>query len=278
MAHVEDSLLGKKTRYDSAYDPKLLFPIARAESRLKLGMTELPFQGEDWWTCYEFSWLQTNGLPVAALAHFYIPCDSVSIVESKSFKLYLNSFNQEKFESQEHVMTTLHRDLSAAAGADIRVRLERLPDATFPIQEAQQSYYCIDETPCSDAPFVYEPDSALLTLDSSGEMVEEALVSNLLRSNCPVTDQPDWGSVFIRYRGQKIDHEALLRYIVSFRQCQDFHEHCVERMFVDLKARCHCEELSVYARYTRRGGLDINPYRASSGMPEEASNIRTVRQ
>lgn len=292
MAKVEDSLLGRGTRYDNPYSPELLFPIPRAESRAKLvadvspdqALQALGFQGEDWWTCYEFSWLSPSGLPKVALAHFKIPASSTHIIESKSFKLYLNSFNQHEVADVTALEAVLTHDLSAAAGADVEVSIDELGannvrQASFPITQPDASWCCIDgsEYDASQA-FVYEPDSSLLKVGEGSEPVTESLYSELLRSNCPVTDQPDWGTVFIHYAGAKIDRESLLRYIVSFRQCQDFHEHCVERIFNDLKQLCGCESLSVYARYTRRGGLDINPYRATPDLPSEAPRIRTVRQ
>lgn len=290
MATVQDSQLGKKTRYDHHYDPSLLFPIAREQSRAKLNSAALDFQGEDWWTCYELSWLAPSGLPQAAIAHFRIPAHSVNIIESKSFKLYLNSLNQHRFESVEALEQTLVSDLSGAAGAQVAVAVECLPQARFDVLDLPLTWHCLDQQDIDETQaFSYEPDADILLLEqaegSEGEgrdngdaEVEEHLYSNLLRSNCPVTDQPDWGSVFIHYRGPKISRESLLRYIVSFRQCQDFHEHCVERMFHDLKQCCGCTSLSVYARYTRRGGLDINPFRSTKDLDAVAPAFRTVRQ
>lgn len=283
MATVQDSQLGKKTRYDHHYDPSLLFPIAREQSRAKLSAAELDFQGEDWWTCYELSWLAPSGLPQAAIAHFRIPADSANIIESKSFKLYLNSLNQHRFESLEVLEQTLVNDLSDAAGAQVEVVVECLPQARFDVVDLPLAWRCLDQEQIDEnQAFSYEPDADILLLDRAVDdadiEVEERVYSNLLRSNCPVTDQPDWGTVFIHYRGPKISRESLLRYIVSFRQCQDFHEHCVERMFHDLKQRCGCVSLSVYARYTRRGGLDINPFRSTKDLGLVAPAFRTVRQ
>lgn len=290
MASVDNSQLGKDVEYRDRYSPELLFPISREENRSPLGVHsgDLPFVGEDVWTSFEVSWLEPTGKPVVAIGVFRVPCDSANIVESKSFKLYLNSFNQERFENKSDLVLVLERDLSAAAGAPVRVELRALED----IQSIHQpSGQCVDTLECRD--FVYEPDAALLKLDTvqkgsvisndrvgdgATNEVTESLYSNLLRSNCPVTGQPDWGTVVVTYSGKKIDQESLLRYIVSFRNCQDFHEHCVERMFVDLLARCGCRELSVMARYTRRGGLDINPYRATPGLSSECPSTRFVRQ
>ena len=277
MSSIDDSLLGKDTQYDSPYDPDLLYPIARAENRAKLDSGVAKFTGEDWWTSYELSWLNDRGLPQVALGHFRIPADSPNIIESKSFKLYLNSFNHHRCDSWASLRDILIRDLSLAAGSEVKVEIESLEAGSFVVSEGDLASRCIDGQECDDRSFVYQPDSGLLRCDSS-QVVQEQLHSHLLRSNCPVTGQPDWGSVYISYRGPKIEAESLLRYVVSFRQCQDFHEHCVERMFCDLLAQCQCESLSVYARYTRRGGLDINPYRATPDMDSRAPWMRTIRQ
>lgn len=283
MAIVENSQLGKDTTYVDRYDPSLLFPIARSESRATLGIAEeaLPFSGEDVWTSFEVSWLALGGKPCVALGVFRIPCDSPNIIESKSFKLYLNSFNQERYEDADSVAQVMQKDLSVAAGATVNVELRSLSD----IQAVElPKGQCIDHVATEN--FVYEPNADLLELEGehSAKHVEETLYSDLLRSNCPVTGQPDWGTVVIRYRGPKIKQSSLLRYVVSFRTCQDFHEHCAEQIFTDLMAKCGCEALSVMARYTRRGGLDINPYRVSEGFVSESDdalscpNTRFVRQ
>lgn len=281
MAIVDNSQLGKDTTYVDRYDPSLLFPIARSESRATLGIVEgvLPFSGEDVWTSFEVSWLELGGKPCVAVGVFRIPCDSPNIIESKSFKLYLNSFNQEHFSSREALVKVMEEDLSKAAGAQVRVELRTLTD----IQAIELPLgQCIDEVAAED--FVYEPDASLLELEEDAGLIEETLYSDLLRSNCPVTGQPDWGTVVIHYKGPKIRHSSLLRYVVSYRTCQDFHEHCAEQIFTDLMANCRCECLSVMARYTRRGGLDINPYRVSEGFVRESRdalacpNTRFVRQ
>lgn len=274
MAIVDNSQLGKETTYVDRYAPDLLFPIARSESRASLGITEtaLPFIGEDVWTSFEVSWLNTKGKPQVAIGVFSIPCDSKNIIESKSFKLYLNSFNQERIESKDALIETLEQDLSIAAGASVSVELNALSD----IQHvALPQGTCVDDID-ADA-FIYEPSAELLRSNSE-LIVEETLYSDLLRSNCPVTGQPDWGTVVVSYKGPKIDSESLLRYIVSFRNCQDFHEHCCEQIFTDLLAQCGCDSLSVMARYTRRGGLDINPYRATSDRAVVCPTTRFVRQ
>jgi len=267
MAHVIDSSpLGQKTAYISEYDASLLFPIPRSESRATLGLAEsLPFYGRDIWTGYELSWLNATGKPEVAVAEFSIPFDSQFIIESKSFKLYLNSLNQTKFSNWSQVEDVLVKDLSAAASAEVFVNLRRLQDKTALTMHDPADAMCIDELDV--AVENYHPDASLLTADKNS-IVSEYVYSNLLKSNCPVTGQPDWASLFIEYSGAKINHEDLLRYVISFREHQDFHEHCVERIFVDILNRCAPEHLSVYARYTRRGGLDINPFRSTSKIAE----------
>lgn len=265
--------LGQQTLYASSYDPGLLFPIARAETRAALGIAgnELPFYGVDLWTGYEVSWLNERGKPEVAIARFRIPHDSPNLVESKSFKLYLNSYNQTRCSNRDGVATQMARDLSQAAGAKVRVQLDPVAQAGLPVTDARGE--CIDDLPVSIEH--YHPAPECLAVGT--ERVEERLHSHLLKSNCPVTGQPDWATVEVAYRGLKIEREGLLKYIVSFREHQDFHENCVERMFVDIMERCQPEFLSVYARYTRRGGLDINPWRCSA--PDEPPEFeRLVRQ
>lgn len=268
------TLLGRPIEYASSYDPSLLQPIERRLARRQLGLdADLPFHGVDIWTAYEVSWLNARGKPQVAVADFRVPADSRAIIESKSFKLYLNSFNQTRFAGHTEVVGALQADLSAAAGAAVRVDLPGLQESTRrPIGSFVAE--CIDDEDIEvDA---YTPDAELLSVDESRQVVEESLYSDLLKSNCPVTGQPDWASVLVRYRGPRIIRSSLLRYIISFRQHQDFHEHCVERMFLDIKSRCQTESLTVYARYTRRGGLDINPFRSDCSDAPEA--VRLVRQ
>lgn len=278
MVHsVISSPLGQKTAYISSYDPSLLYPIVRQESREALGLepgAELPFYGVDIWTGYELSWLNAQGKPQVAVAEFTIPCVSPFIIESKSFKLYLNSFNQTQFNSFAEVSERLVSDLSQVAGAAVAVNLQSLRESSLLISIEEESV-CLDEL--NIAVSVYHPDPSLLTLAANAGPVTEKLSSHLLKSNCPVTGQPDWASLFIAYQGAKIDHENLLRYIISFREHQDFHEHCVERIFVDILQRCKPSSLSVYARYTRRGGLDINPFR-STEVAVEPGVGRLLRQ
>lgn len=267
--------LGQQTEYVSEYQPSLLFPISRAQSRqgLSIDIEALPFKGVDVWTGYELSWLNLRGKPCVAVAEFQFPCESEFIVESKSFKLYLNSFNQTRFESIEKVEAVLIEDLSKASGAPVNVRIAELTKASWGRVD-QLSGVCVDdldvEIDC------YHPQPEFLRLEDSSDCVTQELFSHLLKSNCPVTGQPDWASVHIKYTGQKISHEGFLQYVVSFREHQDFHEHCVERMFVDIMARCKPECLTVYARYTRRGGLDINPLRSTHEV--DVSQPRLLRQ
>lgn len=274
MSTPEHSPLGKTTVYADRYDASLLFPIPRQAKRDEIGVTEpLPFHGEDVWNAYELSWLDARGKPVVALAEFRVPASSPNIIESKSFKLYLNGFSQERVADRAALIATMTRDLSAAAGATIEVTLT---DAQARGHAVTDLDGILVDAQAIDIDDYGPPQANYLTTDANRPVVEEALVSNLLRSNCPVTGQPDWGSVQIRYRGAPIDQAGLLRYLVSFRNHNEFHEQCVERIFVDVMQRCRPEHLSVYARYTRRGGLDINPYRSSG--TERPDNPRGARQ
>lgn len=255
--------LGKTTDYRDTYDASLLQGVPRSLNRDPLGLKadNLPFHGADIWTLYELSWLNANGLPQVAVGQVELDYASLNLVESKSFKLYLNSFNQTRFASWDEVRSTLQRDLSACAQGAVSVTLYRVDELEGqPV--ARFAGLCIDDQDI--AIDNYEFDAALLTDAAHGEVVEETLVSHLLKSNCLITHQPDWGSVQIQYRGAQIDHEKLLRYLVSFRHHNEFHEQCVERIFTDIQRFCQPESLSVYARYTRRGGLDINPWRSNT--------------
>lgn len=273
--HVEQSPLGRTTAYVEQYDPTLLFPIPRITKRDEIGVpTRLPFFGADIWNAYELSWLNLRGKPQIALAVFTFPADSPNIVESKSLKLYLNSYNQTRLADLDTLKTQLQQDLSQAAGATVSVRLVS-PDTFNQLKLAELEGYCLDALDIEVDH--YQPSPNLLTRKATGEMTEETLVSHLLKSNCLVTGQPDWASVQIHYRGHAIDHEALLRYLISFRQHNEFHEQCVERIFMDITRQCAPQALSVYARYTRRGGLDINPFRTSFTQAAPA-NLRGARQ
>lgn len=272
---AEHSPLGKSSEYIATYTPSLLFPIPRAAKWAELGVSAqtLPWQGVDFWNCFELSWLMPSGKPVVAIGEFAIPCDSPNIIESKSFKLYLNSLNQTVFESFAAVQACLEKDLSAAAGKPVAVQIRSLAEVEGQGVVALPGA-CIDDLDVSISNYE-QPQPELLRCDSS-RIVEETLHSHLLKSNCPVTGQPDWGSVTVHYRGAALDHASLLTYLISFRQHADFHEQCVERIYLDLKRLLNPEFLTVYARYVRRGGLDINPYRSTETVTLQ--NLRLVRQ
>ncbi|AJY51548.1 MULTISPECIES: NADPH-dependent 7-cyano-7-deazaguanine reductase QueF [Halomonadaceae] len=277
MVHRPDTLehapLGRDSAYPEQYDAGLLYPIPRAANRVPLGIEEgaLPFEGEDEWHAFEVSWLNSRGKPIVAVARFRLPAHSPNLIESKSWKLYLNSFNQTRFYSRQEVMETLANDLAVAAGAEVSVELF---DVDAPELSAQHlPGECLDDLDIAVSD--YTPSSAHLTVGE--EVVEETLYSHLLKSNCPVTGQPDWGSVLIRYQGPKIDREGLLRYLIGFRQHQDFHEHCVEHIFTDLMTHAKPTQLLVLARYVRRGGLDISPWRATPGLTPPTP-LRLARQ
>jgi len=268
--------LGKPTDYCSEYNPKLLQAVPRSLNRDGLGIKadSLTFKGEDVWYGYELSWLNNKGKPIVAVAEFRFNCTSPNIVESKSFKLYLNSFNQSKFTSWDEVEQLLVQDLSKTSGCQAKVSLFNVDEcdalAITPITAE-----CIDDIDVTIN--TYEINPSLLTLSTSNNSVEnKALVSHLLKSNCLITNQPDWASVYITYSGKEIDEAALLSYLISFRQHNEFHEQCVERIFTDIVNICKPNQLTVFARYTRRGGLDINPFRTTAD--KIAPQLRTLRQ
>ena len=278
----EQSQLGKSSAYVDQYDASLLFPIARADKRAEIGVTgAAPFFGADLWTAFELSWLNLRGKPQVALVHFTIPAETPNIVESKSFKLYLNSFNNTRFADADAVKAALRADISEAVwrGGPLQstVGVQLVAPEVFdrePIYELDGLSLDRLDVECTR----YQPAPELLsTAPASEGVVSEVLVSNLLKSNCLVTGQPDWGSVQISYTGAQINQEGLLQYLVSFRNHNEFHEQCVERIFMDIWRRCQPSKLTVYARYTRRGGLDINPFRTShpQAVPR---NTRTARQ
>jgi 7-cyano-7-deazaguanine reductase len=256
-----DIPLGRETAYPRHYDPTLLFPIARRLGRDALDITAgaLPFVGHDRWHAYELSWLDTRGKPVVAAATFTVPADSPQLIESKSLKLYFNSLNGERFADADAVVARIVADLSAAAGASVQLVFGLPPFVDHDDAE-------LLDTLDIDIDDYAAPNPTLLSANED-DAAEETLRSGLLKSNCPVTGQPDWASLRIAYRGPRIDRAGLLRYLVSFREHAGFHEQCVERIFVDVLARCRPQALSVEARYTRRGGLDINPWRATPGVP-----------
>ena len=275
MNTPEQSQLGKASSYIDQYDASLLFPIPRADKRAEIGVLQSPpFFGADMWTLYELSWLNLRGKPQVALAHITVPCESPNIVESKSLKLYLNSFNNTKFLDAREVRERIRADISAATGVGIGIKTmgPELFDRE-PIYEMDGLNLDRLDVECIH----FTPNPELLFAEFDEPPVTETLTSNLLKSNCLVTGQPDWGSVQIAYSGSAINQEGLLQYLVSFRNHNEFHEQCVERIFMDVWTRCKPIKLSVYARYTRRGGLDINPFRCSYPV-QLPPNVRTARQ
>ncbi len=266
------SPLVKKNAYINQYDPSLLWPIARVENRNKIGIHgKLPFHGVDIWTAYELSWLNSNGKPIIAMAEFIIPCESTFLIESKSMKLYLNSFNQTKFASEQDVVNTIINDISKAIDSKIKVNLYSAENASiFPIKE--WSGICLDHLDIITDTYTVNPE--FLTTENTP--ATETVFSHLLKSNCLVTNQPDWGSILIKYSGNKINYVGLLKYIISYRNCNEFAEPGAEHIFMDIMNYCKPEKLTVYARYTRRGGLDINPFR--SNFENAPSNERLSRQ
>lgn len=267
--------LGQKTEYISKYQPSLLQPVPRQLNRDDLALGEdLPFSGYDLWNLYELSWLNAKGKPIVAVAEVRLCATSINLIESKSFKLYLNSFNQTRFVDIEEVQTVLERDLSVCAEGQVTVTLFADLDQA-PSQIVKLTGECIDHHDIDVDNYDFSADLLQSAADET-TIVDEALYSHLLKSNCLVTNQPDWGSVYIQYQGPKIDQEALLRYLISFRQHNEFHEQCVERIFIDIMHYCKPEKLTVYARYTRRGGLDINPLRTNCN--NNINNLRLIRQ
>lgn len=273
MATIEHSPLGQTSEYPQQYDPSVLFPIPRQLGREEIGVSDpLPFKGVDIWNSYEVSWLTPKGKPVVAVMEMRVPITSLNIVESKSLKLYLGSFNQTSFVDLFAVQRRIQEDISLVVSANVTVTLLPLTQVqAFAV--AKLPGRCLDDQDI--ATDQYSVNASLLTM-IPGEVVEEQLHSHLLRSCCPVTGQPDWGSVLIEYQGQRIDESSLLRYLVSFRNNQEFHEQCVERIFLDVTRFCSPDKLTVYARYTRRGGIDINPLRSTCS--EDIENLRLVRQ
>lgn len=269
--------LGKASSYIQSYTPSLLCSLPRSDGRatLEIENNALPFEGMDIWTAYELSWLDLQGKPVVACGMFYFPCQSPGMIESKSFKLYLNSFNQTRFSSFQDVKKTLVLDLSFAVQDSVEVDL-------YPAKSFAKKFPLTDDFPgiCIDDLSViidqYRVNPELLLCDDPSQNLQETLHSHLLKTNCPVTGQPDWASIYIHYHGPRITPESLLKYLCSYRQETDFHEQCIERIFRDLLKHCHCEKLTIEARYVRRGGLDINPFRTNCG--EKPLGFRLSRQ
>lgn len=271
---VENSQLGKDTNYPTTYQPEILFPISRAEAREQYAHVDGIYKGKDWWHVFEISWLNAKGIPQVAIGRITLPANSPNLIESKSLKLYFNSMNFTQFDSQQAFIATVEKDLSASAQAPVTLTLYQADELDI----AQPQGICIDDQEPDH--LVNHPDASLLAFDQANNYEksdEIQLYSHLLRSNCPVTGQPDWGTVFIRYQGKKPCYKSLLAYIISYRQHNGFHEQCVEQIFADIWQNLKPEKLMVYATYTRRGGLDINPCRVSdeSWMP---SPIRLARQ
>lgn len=271
---LDASPLGHATTYAEGYDPGLLFPVERAPQRAELGIgVTLPFRGVDRWNAFELSWLDRSGMPQVAIATFSVPAESPRLVESKSVKLYLTAMNQVQFASDAEIRAAIACDLTHATGAAVDVALT-LPGGFAALQHAEPAGECLDVLTIGFDGYELDPQ----TLSAGGAVVDESLHTRLFRSVCPVTGQPDYGNVEVTYRGARIDREGLLRYLVSFRRHAGFHEHCVERIFVDLWRACAPARLSVEARFTRRGGIDINPYRTSGDDEPSPPNARHARQ
>ncbi len=266
------SPLGKTTEYETQYNPNLLFVIPRAEMRQSIGIANaLPFHGIDIWDAYEISWLNSKGKPLAAIGEFLFPCTSAALVESKSLKLYLNSFNQTHFSSIEEVHATLVKDLSQITESTVGVKLQFEKELSAVTLENFKGF-CLDDLDVEVS--IYKPHPQFLK--SSGSVVHETLYSHLLKSNCPVTGQPDWANISIEYMGPQIDREGILKYLISYRENEEFHEQCIERIYMDIGKQCRPSQLTVYGRYTRRGGLDINVFR--SNFAKNPVNKRNIRQ
>lgn len=268
------SELGKKSKYDTQYNPEKLFAVPRKLKREEMGVrSPLPFFGFDLWNHYEVSWLNEKGKPMVAVAEIIYGCESPNVVESKSLKLYFNSFNQTKWKDEPTLASIIKNDLEDRVGAPVAVKIIPLNPVGEPVFSCLKGI-CLDDLDleCSR----YTADASYLKTED--EQIEETVHSNLLRSNCLVTHQPDWGSIEITYQGKKINHEGLLRYIVSFRNHHGFHEHCIEQIFMDILRQCNPHHLTVYGRYTRRGGIDINPYRSTDPVEPQDKNLRLLRQ
>jgi 7-cyano-7-deazaguanine reductase len=266
-------LLGQHTPVVERYSPELLYPIPRKEARATLGIhDELPFYGVDQWYAYEMSWLDHTARPLARVGRFTIPCTSENLVESKSFKLYLNSINNTQFDSEQAAINCIEADVSEIAGAPVSLML------FSPDDESLRGHVLTGQSldSCCVLGSADEPEADQIEVPADGSNTEETVFSHLLRSLCPVTGQPDWGTVWFHYKGLPIDHDSLLTYIVAYRTHQDFHEQCVERMFLDIYTRCKPEFLHIQAFYTRRGGMDISPFRSTS--PDACAVPRLNRQ
>ncbi len=265
-------LLGEATPVVDRYAPELLYPIPRSEARARLGLAEPPpFHGVDQWYAYEMSWLDAGGMPVSRVGRFTVPAGSPCMVESKSFKLYLNSLNNHRFAAEPAAVETIVGDVGRVAGAPVSLQLLMPGDPSLAGRPLPGE--CLDELRVSLPGG--EPAADMLG-PGSGEAASRQCYSHLLRSLCPVTGQPDWATVWFSYTGQEIDPHSLLTYLLAYRRHQEFHEQCVERMFRDILQRCQPESLQIQAFYTRRGGLDISPFRSTD--PEARPLPRLNRQ
>jgi 7-cyano-7-deazaguanine reductase len=276
ITNAQQSELGNSSSYDAHYNPGRLFAISRADKRIEIGVdpNKVPFHGFDCWNHYEVSWLNEKGKPMIALAEIVYDCKTPYLIESKSLKLYFNSFNNTRFNNSAELHSTIVHDLSARLEGDVHLRILSLKEKELTIIQAAPRGECIDDLDVVCSVYMVEPDF----LFAKGQRTKEVLYSDLLKSNCLVTNQPDWGSVQISYVGNQINREGLLKYLVSFRNHNEFHEQCIERIFIDIMKRCQPEKLSVYGRYTRRGGLDINPYRSTEKIGAKGINVRLIRQ
>ena len=272
----ENSELGKKSSYDTNYNPERLYAIPRLGKREEIGIDSknLPFYGFDCWNHYEVSWLNPKGKPMVAIAEIYYDCTSPNIIESKSLKLYFNSFNNFKATSKAELCNIIKQDLDKQLETDVTVNLYTLAEFNKNKLHITLNGESIDDLDISCDNYLVHPEY----LTTNAKQVSEELCSDLLKSNCLVTGQPDWGSISIVYTGNKIDREGLLKYIVSFRNHNEFHEQCIERIFNDIMQYCKPSKLTIYGRYTRRGGLDINPYRSTEQVDINDKNLRLVRQ
>lgn len=272
---MSDNPLGKQTEYPQQYAPEVLFAVPRADNRAQIGITgsELPFSGFDHWRAYELSWLSSSGKPVVAVADILVPCDSPNLIESKSMKLYFNSLNQKKFADMNAAATRIALDLGEVAGALVQVRLYPCDDALMHTADLSGGVL-LDKLDVEVTHYQPSPD----LLKTGSGIVDEILYSHLFRSNCPITAQPDWGSIVVRYRGRCIDHPALLAYLISYRLHEGFHEHCVEQMFQDILRVCKPDSLTVSINFLRRGGLEINPLRSSEPDVVMEALPRLLRQ
>ena len=269
--------LGKETKYSDLYDKDLLVSIPRRLGREQVGIfKDIPFSGGDFWNCYELSWLNQKGKPEVRILQFFVPFDSENIVESKSVKLYLNSYSGTKFIDENQVLGLLKSDLDRATNSNTHVSVKSLNEFSSDKLSMFEGV-CLDQLDIEVSE--YKVNSGLLKLSDDNIVVEESVYSNLLKSNCLVTNQPDWASVQIKYKGRRINHEAMLKYIISFRNHSEFHEQCVEHMFHDIMKQCLPVELTIFAKYTRRGGVDINPYRTNKIFKTtDINKYRDIRQ